>query len=119
MSSRRPPIETMKAVSLRKVWNSWALFDSDGHWVWGGKEDMLRRQYGKTCRVCVTGSSTTSTKRLLQDSKAKSLERTMDLSDVRMEKVIRIRTALASGCYQVSSADLAQKLITNMLGGLR
>jgi anti-sigma28 factor (negative regulator of flagellin synthesis) len=43
----------------------------------------------------------------------------MDLSDVRMERVARVRTAIANGCYDVSSADLAQKLISNLLGDFR
>jgi flagellar biosynthesis anti-sigma factor FlgM len=39
-----------------------------------------------------------------------------EISDVRMEKVVRIRAAIASGSYRVSSADLAQKMIVHMLG---
>jgi anti-sigma28 factor (negative regulator of flagellin synthesis) len=35
----------------------------------------------------------------------------LDLSDVRMEEVVRLRVAIASGHYRVSAADLADKLI--------
>ena len=78
MSSQRPPIETIRVISLKKVWSSWGVFDSGGQWVWG-KEDA------------------------------------MGLSDVRMERVVRVRAAIANGHYHVSSEDLAQKLISNML----
>jgi anti-sigma28 factor (negative regulator of flagellin synthesis) len=72
------------------------------------------------CRGCTTDSSTTGTERLFHgNSMTKSLERAMDLSDVRMEMVARVRAAIANGCYNVSSADLAQKLISNMLGDFR
>jgi anti-sigma28 factor (negative regulator of flagellin synthesis) len=35
--------------------------------------------------------------------------------DVRLEKIDRLRRALAENTYQVSSADLAQKIIDHML----
>jgi anti-sigma28 factor (negative regulator of flagellin synthesis) len=38
------------------------------------------------------------------------------LSAARMDKVATIRMAILNGCYHVSSADLAQKLMSNMLG---
>ena len=44
---------------------------------------------------------------------------TMGISDVRMEKVLMLRTAIANGTYHVSAADLAQKLICHMLGDSR
>jgi hypothetical protein len=36
------------------------------------------------------------------------------LSGVRLERVSSIRAAIANGCYNVSSADLAQKLMDFM-----
>lgn len=36
------------------------------------------------------------------------------LSDVRMEKVVAIQAALGDGSYQVSSEDVAAKLIEHM-----
>ena len=38
------------------------------------------------------------------------------ISDVRTEKVLSIQAAIASGSYQVSSADVAQSLMGHMLG---
>jgi anti-sigma28 factor (negative regulator of flagellin synthesis) len=118
MHSLRLPIEPIRVVSLKKVWSSCAVFDSDGHWIWG-EEDLLRQRYGKTCRVRIINSATAGAGRSLRSGTASSLEHAMDLSDVRMERVARIRTAIANGCYHVSSEDLAQKLIGAMLGGPR
>jgi hypothetical protein len=42
----------------------------------------------------------------------------LDLSDVRLEKVVRLRVTIASGCYQVSAADLADKLAAAFTGSL-
>jgi flagellar biosynthesis anti-sigma factor FlgM len=39
----------------------------------------------------------------------------LHLSGVRMDRVSSIRAAIANGCYHVSSADLAQKLMDYML----
>jgi flagellar biosynthesis anti-sigma factor FlgM len=109
---------------LEKVWSSWTVtvFDSGGHWVWG-KEDTLRQRYGATCRIGVIGNSTaaatTSACRLLQRSTSNASKHAMDLSDVRMERVARIRAAIANGHYHVSSEDLAEKLIGVMLGARR
>jgi flagellar biosynthesis anti-sigma factor FlgM len=36
-------------------------------------------------------------------------------SDVRLDKVASIQSALQSGTYQVSAADVAQKVIASML----
>ncbi len=38
------------------------------------------------------------------------------LSDVRAEKVQSIQAAIASGSYSVSSSDVAQSLMNDMLG---
>jgi flagellar biosynthesis anti-sigma factor FlgM len=105
---------------LKKAWSlqTVTVFDSGGHWV-GGKEDMLCQLHGTACRLRVTNSATTGAGRFLQRSTSNFSERAMDLSDVRMERVVRIRAAIANGQYHVSSEDLAQKLIGVMLGGPR
>jgi negative regulator of flagellin synthesis FlgM len=41
----------------------------------------------------------------------------MNTSDVRADKVATLQAAIASGTYNVSSQDVAQKLISSMLGG--
>ncbi len=46
-----------------------------------------------------------------------ALARAMDLSDVRLEEVVRLRLAIASGRYRVSAADLADKMIASFRGG--
>jgi flagellar biosynthesis anti-sigma factor FlgM len=38
-------------------------------------------------------------------------------SDVRMDKVTQLQAAIAGGTYNVSSADVTNKLIDSMLGG--
>jgi flagellar biosynthesis anti-sigma factor FlgM len=38
-----------------------------------------------------------------------------DLGDVRMEKVERLKAAIANGTYSVSAEDLAEKMIESML----
>ena len=40
----------------------------------------------------------------------------MSVPDVRMEKVAAIQQALANGTYQVSPADVADKLVRQMMG---
>jgi anti-sigma28 factor (negative regulator of flagellin synthesis) len=51
-----------------------------------------------------------------EDSQVRKLKRAMDLSDVRMERVERIRKQLQEGTYLVPSRELAEKLIRSMLG---
>ena len=41
---------------------------------------------------------------------------TMAIPDVRMEKVAAVQQAIASGTYQVSAEDVADKLVRQMLG---
>ncbi|HMD21266.1 MAG TPA: flagellar biosynthesis anti-sigma factor FlgM [Alloacidobacterium sp.] len=40
----------------------------------------------------------------------------MSVPDVRMEKVAAIQQALANGTYQVGPADVADKLVRQMMG---
>ena len=40
----------------------------------------------------------------------------MAASDVRMDKVAAVQQALANGTYQVSPADVADKVVQRMLG---
>lgn len=40
----------------------------------------------------------------------------MSVPDVRMDKVAAIQQALANGTYQVSPADVADKLVRQMMG---
>jgi flagellar biosynthesis anti-sigma factor FlgM len=38
-----------------------------------------------------------------------------DLTDVRLEKIERLKAAIANGTYHVSAEDLAEKMIESML----
>lgn len=49
----------------------------------------------------------------------RSQESSQRPSGVRMERVSSIRAAIANGCYNVSSADLAQKLMDYMLSPIQ
>lgn len=42
--------------------------------------------------------------------------RAMSLPDVRMDKVAAVQQALANGTYQVGPADVADKIISRMMG---
>lgn len=119
MSLSDPPIEPMRVVSLKSVWDSWTLFDVVGDWVWG-EEAPSPHRYGTSCRVCVTDSSMAAAGQMFERrSRTKSLECVTTLFGIRMERVARIRAAIANGSYTVSSADVAQKLMSNMQGNCR
>lgn len=49
-------------------------------------------------------------------SEASLASRVSSDSDVRMEKVNQIQQALAAGTYSVPSAEVADRMITQMLG---
>ena len=51
-----------------------------------------------------------------QNGMTQSREYATSLSNARMDKVATLRMAILNGSYHVSSADLAQKLMSNMLG---
>lgn len=51
-----------------------------------------------------------------QDGMTQSRKYATSLPNARMEKVAAVKIAIENGCYSVSSADLAQKLMSNMLG---
>lgn len=42
--------------------------------------------------------------------------RAMSLPDVRMDKVAAVQQALANGTYQVDPADVADKMVSRMMG---
>jgi flagellar biosynthesis anti-sigma factor FlgM len=97
---------------LRKAWSMWTLFNSeDGRTP--DDENRLHRRH-------LHGIDEPSDAELLFLRKAtRPQESSPNLSDVRMERVTSIRAAIANGCYNVSSADLAQKLMDYMLGPIQ
>jgi negative regulator of flagellin synthesis FlgM len=46
---------------------------------------------------------------------ATGVTQSTETSDVRLDKVANIQSALQAGTYQVSSADVAQKIIVSMM----
>ena len=53
----------------------------------------------------------------VEDARLDSMMCGLDLSDVRLDKVLRLRQAIASGEYRVSAADVADKLIAAVTSG--
>jgi flagellar biosynthesis anti-sigma factor FlgM len=98
----------------RKTWNSWTFTGSD---------DDAGRSHGDMVveselpgRLRPKNVQSTWLERSFQESLAQSLEQAMDLSEVRMDRVERVRAAIAAGRYRVSSEKLADRLMQNMLG---
>jgi negative regulator of flagellin synthesis FlgM len=63
-----------------------------------------------------TNSSAGSTDEAHLSSVAKMATQTGSLPDVRADKVAGVQAALAAGTYNVSSSEVAGKLIEHMLG---
>lgn len=63
-----------------------------------------------------TNSSAASADEAHLSSAAKMATQTGALPDVRAEKVAGVQAALAAGTYNVSSSEVAGKLIDHMLG---
>jgi negative regulator of flagellin synthesis FlgM len=64
-------------------------------------------------------SSTGSTEQVAISSKAKDIQQATkavnDTPDIRVEKVERIKENIANGNYHVSSDELAEKVLKNMI----
>jgi negative regulator of flagellin synthesis FlgM len=64
-------------------------------------------------------SSTGSTEQVAISSKAKDIQQATkavnDTPDIRVEKVERIKEKIADGNYHVSSDELAEKVLKNMI----
>jgi flagellar biosynthesis anti-sigma factor FlgM len=98
----------------RQVWNSWTFAGSDddagqSHGDMGVEREVpgcgpQRREHP------------TWLERSFQKSRGQALEQAMDLSDVRLERVQRIRAEIAAGRYRVPTEKLAERLVQNMLG---
>ena len=66
----------------------------------------------------MTDCASKAIQRMSQDGMTQSRKYATSLSNARMERVAAVKMAIANGCYNVSSADLADKLMSNMLGHL-
>ena len=108
---------------MRKTWNSWTYYgDRDS-----GRSDKGAHRQESVCqeswkmdkrasREGTRGSVEDAYEHAFEQSMADALERAMDLSDVRQERVARIRRAIQAGNYWVAAEDVARKLVRNMLG---
>jgi len=107
---------------MRKTWNSWTYYgdgrsgrtDNDNVCQESWK-DQGNKKTGPPEKP-VEGPIETAFKQSMEKSLASALERAMDLSDVRNERVERVKRAIKAGSYSVPAKELAQKLIRNMLG---
>ncbi len=108
---------------MRRTWNSWTYYGPDqasartepgptGEESQKDDEPRPSRSRGAACAQAAPQGA-------FEQSMANALERAMDLSDVRKERVSRVKRAIAAGNYQVSARELAEKLVRNMLGEYR
>ncbi len=67
-------------------------------------------------RAAISGSANSIQDRTEVSTAASLAHQAMSMPDVRMDKVAAIQQAIASGTYQVSPADVADKIVRQMLG---
>ena len=99
---------------MRRVWNSWTLFDSEADPP-SRSQDRPRRPDAPLRRGLTVGRTSTRPELLLHSITTGPYVLSRDHSLARRERVERIRLAVANGSYHVSSTDLAQKLIDRMI----
>ena len=63
-----------------------------------------------------TGGSALSSDQATFSSAGSEVSQTAGGTEVRMDKVAGIQTALAAGTYNVSASDVASKVVDSMLG---
>ena len=77
----------------------------------GDKKSVAQNQSG--------ASSTSGTEQIAISSKAKDIQKATEVvnaaPDIRTEKVERIKNEIAKGDYHVSSEDLAEKVLENII----
>jgi flagellar biosynthesis anti-sigma factor FlgM len=106
---------------MRRIWNSWTYYGTDRD---SGRSDEQKTVCQETWKDreqrTEERAAAKSTGGLLaksfERSMADALERAMDLSDVRKERVARVKKAIETGQHRVSARELAEKLIKNMRG---
>ena len=66
-----------------------------------------------------SGTETSGTEQIAISSKAKDIQKATEAvnaaPDIRIEKVERIKNEIAKGDYRVSSEDLAEKVLENII----
>ncbi|MBB5057852.1 flagellar biosynthesis anti-sigma factor FlgM [Granulicella aggregans] len=77
-----------------------------------GKEEQIKSSVSLAPGAVKTTPVTDQT---VISSTSELLTRALSGSDVRLDKIQPLQAAIAAGTYQVSSSDLADKLITSLL----
>lgn len=96
---------------MKKVWNIQTSFDSRSRWT-DSREVILGPRSRKTCRTTIGDGFFCCATPPRPDGAME--DRKNATSCLRMERILSLRAAIASGRYRVSSADLAQKLMSHM-----
>ena len=99
---------------MKNVSKFWTVLDCEDNLL-SSKDDEVPPRFELTYRACVTDRTSKGKQPVSQASMIQAREYATALSDARMEKIATIRMAILNGCYYVSSANLAQKLMSNML----
>lgn len=102
----------------RKTWNSWTFSETDDR-PERDDENRTKIEPRETTERQRKQDEMAGLEQAFQPDMGKMLERAMDLSEVRMERVERVKASLARGEYDVSADDLARKLIDTMRGDFR
>jgi anti-sigma28 factor (negative regulator of flagellin synthesis) len=109
---------------MRRTWNSWTYY-GDGDSGRGDEDSVCQENWRKRPdeqaekEAPPKGMLEGAYEQSLEQSMSAALERAMDLSDVRNERVARVKRAIEGGDYRVASRELAQRLIRNMRGDYR
>lgn len=80
--------------------------------VQAGKEEQIKSSASLAPGVA---KSTAVTDQTVISSTSELLSRALGGSDVRVDKIQPLQSAIAAGTYRVSSSDLADKLINSLL----
>ena len=83
-------------------------------------QDRIKVEDKKPAAPSQSGTSSTSgTEQIAISSKAKDIQKATEVvnaaPDIRTEKVERIKNEIAKGDYHVSSEDLAEKVLENII----
>jgi negative regulator of flagellin synthesis FlgM len=77
-----------------------------------GKEEQIKSSASLAAGAAKNNPVTDQT---VISSTSELLTRALSGSDVRLDKIQPLQAAIAAGTYQVSSSDVADKLITSLL----
>jgi flagellar biosynthesis anti-sigma factor FlgM len=112
---------------MRRTWNSWTYYDSEcgpersaPNENGVGDADGGRNVFQENVQCEEPHRKGGATREPGGDdpkiAMSDAIKREMDVAEVRMERVERVKEALREGRYEVSSQELARKLMNNMQG---